>query len=565
MPILASLPNLNLFSSLPSTPPPQNDSVSSYPPPSPPIPIPKYSPPPKKNPQTTPPAFKTTHPNTRYHKPVQQGQKFTPSDGDGDRFVIIGESGISYQLPGAPFEFQFSYSETPKAKPLAIREPAFLPFAPPTMPRPWTGKAPLKSKKKKKIPLFDSFNPPPPGKSGVKRVEMPGPFPFGKFPVEGKCREEVLGEPLKNWEIKLLVQPLVSDNQQVNLGRDGLTHNMLELIQCHWKRHRVCKVRCKGVPTVDMDNVCKHLEEKTGGKIIHRVGGVVYLFRGRNYNYRTRPQYPVMLWKPAAPIYPKLIQEAPEGLTGHEADALRKKGASLLPICKLAKNGVYISLVRDVRDAFEGSTLVKVDCKGLNPSDYKKIGAKLMELVPCVLLSFDDGQILMWRGHGWKSMYADSPLAISPAKVDNAGDSAGSGKLDGDCYEPIKRSVSSSPKMMSLWKRAIQSSKALLLDEISLGPDDLLRKVEEFEGISQATEHSSPALLLTSEHSTGSSENLEDSSPSENYEEDGVYSDEYTDDDEYDDGESFEDVDWSVPLGKLPVDQIADKLRREHL
>lgn len=76
-------------------------------------------------------------------------------------------------------------------------------------------------------------------------------------------------------------------------------------------------------------------QEKTGGKIIHRVGGVVYLFRGRNYKYHARPQYPVMLWKPAAPVYPKLIQEAPEGLTKAEADDLRLKAKKLLPICKL--------------------------------------------------------------------------------------------------------------------------------------------------------------------------------------------------------------------------------------
>lgn len=45
--------------------------------------------------------------------------------------------------------------------------------------------------------------------------------------------------------------------------------------------------------------------------------------------------------------------------------------------CIAAKNGVYVSLVKDVRDAFELSPLVKVDCPGLEPSDYKKIGAKL--------------------------------------------------------------------------------------------------------------------------------------------------------------------------------------------
>lgn len=65
----------------------------------------------------------------------------------------------------------------------------------------------------------------------------------------------------------------------------------------------------------------------------------MYLFRGRNYDPRNRPQYPVMLWKPATPVYPKLIQEAPEGLTKAEADVFREKGKKLLPICKLGKLG----------------------------------------------------------------------------------------------------------------------------------------------------------------------------------------------------------------------------------
>jgi RNA-binding protein YhbY len=341
---LQYLRDINLFSSLPSTPPMADSSSGTFRP-APPIPIPKYAPSNRnrnqktnhqtdtnpKKPQSNP-ALKLPHHRTRYYKPVKEGV----ISSDGDRTILIGDSGVSYQLPGAPFEFQFSYSETPKVKPVGIREPAFMPFAPPTMPRPWTGKAPLK-KSKKKIPLFDSFNPPPAGKSGVKYVEMPGPLPFGRYPKEGMNREEVLGEPLKRWEKGMLIKPHMHDNRQVNLGRDGFTHNMLELIHSHWKRRRVCKVRCKGVPTVDMNNVCRVLEEKTGGEIIHRVGGVVYLFRGRNYNYRTRPQYPLMLWKPAAPVYPKLIQEVPEGLTKEEAHEFRVKGKSLRPICKLCK------------------------------------------------------------------------------------------------------------------------------------------------------------------------------------------------------------------------------------
>ncbi|WRX13859.1 RNA-binding [Theobroma cacao] len=545
MPIPASLPGLNLFSSLPSNPP-QNDATSPTPSPSPPFPIPKYPPPRKRNPQRTlpqsNPAISLPHRRSNYRKPVKKGV----ISSDGDRCVVIGENGVSYQLPGAPFEFQFSYSETPKAEPIAIREPAFLPFAPPTMPRPWTGKAPL-IKSKKKIPLFDSFNPPPPDKKGVKYVEMPGPFPYGKYPKEGKTREEILGESLKKWEIKMLVKPLLSDNRQVNLGRDGLTHNMLDLIHTHWKRRRVCKIKCKGVPTVDMDNVCRHIEEKTGGKIIHRVGGVVYLFRGRNYNYRTRPQYPVMLWKPAAPVYPKLIQEAPEGLTKAETDQ---------------KNGVYASLVKDVRDAFEGSPLVKIDCKGMHASDYKKIGAKLKELAPCVLLSFDDEQILMWRGQDWKSMYPEAPSTLLPSKSGISSGLDDSAKSADDCHTPDIKNGISSPKMMTLWNNAIESNKALLLDEIALGPDALLEKVEEFEGISLVTEHSCEALVLSSEDGSGSSmAESEAGSYSEDFGgENEIYSDDDIINDEYYD---VEEVDSSIPLGSLPVDKIAERLRRE--
>lgn len=49
------------------------------------------------------------------------------------------------------------------------------------------------------------------------------------------------------------------------------------------------------------------------------------------------------------------------------------------------------------------------------------------ELVPCVLLSFDDEQILMWRGKDWKSMYPEPPSFSNPVDLDIAGDADGSG------------------------------------------------------------------------------------------------------------------------------------------
>ncbi|PWA71932.1 RNA-binding CRS1 / YhbY (CRM) domain-containing protein [Artemisia annua] len=329
----------------------------------------------------------------------------------------------------------------------------------------------------------------------------------------------------------------------VSVGRDGLTHNMLELIHSHWRRDPVCKVKCLGVPTVDMRNVSRVLQEKTGGKIILRTGGVLYLFRGRHYDPHNRPKYPVMLWKPATPVYPKLIQDAPEGLTKEEADELRMKGKKLPPICKLAKNGVYLNLVKDVRHAFEESKLVKIDCRGMHASDYKKIGAKLKELVPCVLLSFDDEQILIWRGHGWRSMYHGEPISSSSRDIEN--DTSCSENTEADFYKSEIRTSISSPRMTALWKRAIEQSKAMLLEDIDLGPDDLLKVVEEFETVSQVADHSYPAVIVSNE---------ENQTNEEDYSEDEDYFDDEESDDEYSDYSEK-----SAPPGSLPVDFLVDQ------
>ncbi|KAL5572601.1 hypothetical protein UlMin_022198 [Ulmus minor] len=248
------------------------------------------------------------------------------------------------------------------------------------MPRPWTGRAPLPSSKKK-LREFDSFRLPPPHKKGVKPVQALGPYLPGSVP-----------------------------------GRDGLTHNMLDNIHAHWKRRRVCKIKCKGVCTVDMENVRQQLEERTGGKIIRSQGGVIFLFRGRNYNYRTPPRFPLMLWRPVTPVYPRLVQQVPEGLTLEGATEMRNKGTNLIPICKLGKNGMYTDLVRNVREAFEECELVRINCEGMNGSDYRRIGAKLKDLVPCALISFAYEHILVWRGRNWKSSLPKLENGLEDAK-----------------------------------------------------------------------------------------------------------------------------------------------------
>ncbi|CAA7013946.1 unnamed protein product [Microthlaspi erraticum] len=340
----------------------------------------------------------------------------SPPQLDAKAEVKLSEDGLTYVIDGAPFEFKYSYTETPKVKPLKLREPAYAPFGPTTMGRPWTGRAPLPQSQKTPRE-FDSFRLPPAGKKGVKPIQKPGPFRPGVGPRYVYTKEEILGEPLTKEEIRELITSCLKTTRQLNMGRDGLTHNMLNNIHDLWKRRRVCKIKCKGVCTVDMDNVCEQLEEKIGGKVIYRRGGVLFLFRGRNYNHRTRPRFPLMLWKPVAPVYPRLIQQIPEGLSLKEATEMRRKGRELMPICKLGKNGVYCDLVKNVKEAFEVCELVRIDCQGMKGSDFRKIGAKLKELVPCVLISFENEQILVWRGREW-----ESSLTLPDNKDDILGD-----------------------------------------------------------------------------------------------------------------------------------------------
>ncbi|CAO2180073.1 unnamed protein product [Urochloa humidicola] len=540
------------------------------------------------------PAFRAAHLRTAYRKPVPrvaaagEGEALLaadPADAASGRAVVVGPSGLSFRLPGAPFDFQFSYSEAPRAPPLAIREPAFLPFAPPTMPRPWTGKAPLLTKEEKArrrgVRLHTPLGQEPPQTVSPHGIMMEVRGRRQRdlarvSPGDGRTREEVLGEPLTPAEVRALVKPHISHNRQLNIGRDGLTHNMLEMVHCHWRRQEICKVRCRGVPTVDMNNLCYHLEEKSGGKVIHRVGGVIFLYRGRHYDPRTRPRYPLMLWKPATPVYPKLIKEAPEGLTKEEADEMRRKGCVLPPICKLAKNGIYITLVKDVRDAFEGNDLVKIDCEGLNPSDYKKIGAKLRDLVPCVLLSFDNEQILMYRGKEWKSRYS-KPLTLIPKVPKNyptmpLPSSVSVSDVDDatDADEVTVREVLRL-KMFKLWESAVDSSLALLLDEAEanhLTPDSLLTRVEEFSVTSQAVEHSFPALLVASREADTeslSAEYINDESETSiaGNEEDQLEQTPDLSSDEHFELDMLERLESSVPLGSLPIDTMIEQLNSE--
>lgn len=232
-------------------------------------------------------------------------------------------------------------------------------------------------------------------------------------------------------------------------------------------------MKCLGVPTVDMQNVCHELEDKTGGLIIHRHGGQLILYRGRHYHPKKRPVIPLMLWKPAEPIYPRLIKTTIEGLTVEETKEMRKKGLHASVLTKLAKNGYYASLVPMVRDGFLTDELVRIDCKGLPKSDYRKIGVKLRDLVPCILVSFDKEQIIVWRGKDHDESIQDNMHKASPSvlQLESAGvknenveqEEASSESAAGEDEHGEKEETSSD------WSSSDESSEISSSDEV---PDD---------------------------------------------------------------------------------------------
>ncbi|XP_059457541.1 CRS2-associated factor 1, mitochondrial [Corylus avellana] len=293
-----------------------------------------------------------------------------------------GQKTIRSQLP---FDFQYSYTESsPTVRPIGLREPKYSPFGPGRLDREWTGVC---------APAVD------PKARSVEGAEDP------KLEEKGRMmREKVQGHPLSEAERKILVDKCLrhKTKRQINLGRDGLTHNMLNDIHNHWKHAEAVRIKCLGVPTVDMKNVCTQLEDKTFGKIIHRHGGLLVFYRGRNYHPKKRPVIPLMLWRPHEPVYPRLIKTTIDGLSIVETKEMRKRGLAVPALTKLAKNGYYGSLVPMVRDAFLCCELVRIDCQGLERSDYKKIGCKLRDLVPCILVTFEKMQIVVWRGKDYK-------------------------------------------------------------------------------------------------------------------------------------------------------------------
>ncbi|THU59048.1 hypothetical protein C4D60_Mb03t20870 [Musa balbisiana] len=281
-----------------------------------------------------------------------------------------------------PFDFRFSYTEgSPNVKPVGLREPKYSPFGPGRLDRIWTGFS---------APAVDPT---------VRSVDGDGPETVDLEKAK-QMRTRILGKPLSPAERAFLVEKYQKNRtkRQVNLGRDGLTHNMLNDIHNNWKNAEAVRIKCLGVPTVDMENVCTQLEvyfllilflQLPWSKHVTYVidSSFVILI---NYLCQQLSLSTYIISRPCFTFVKSYCTE--------EDVTMLKNGLRIPLIEVLLKNGYYASLVPMVRDAFLTDELVRIDCKGLEKSDYKKIGVKLRDLVPCVLVTFEKEQIVAWRG-----------------------------------------------------------------------------------------------------------------------------------------------------------------------
>ncbi|CAA7017334.1 unnamed protein product [Microthlaspi erraticum] len=62
-----------------------------------------------------------------------------------------------------------------------------------------------------------------------------------------------------------------------------VTHNMLNDIYNHWKHAETVRVKCLGVPTLDMENVIFHLEDLVPCILVTFDKEQVVIWRGQDY------------------------------------------------------------------------------------------------------------------------------------------------------------------------------------------------------------------------------------------------------------------------------------------
>lgn len=92
--------------------------------------------------------------------------------------------------------------------------------------------------------------------------------------------ENVLMETVDSSRLSWLRRQALSIKQEIKLGRRGVSRGVVDQIKNRWRTAEIVKVRCHGRPATNMKSLASELETSSGGIIIQRTGGVIYLWRG---------------------------------------------------------------------------------------------------------------------------------------------------------------------------------------------------------------------------------------------------------------------------------------------
>ncbi|KAI3883543.1 hypothetical protein MKW92_044350 [Papaver armeniacum] len=186
--------------------------------------------------------------------------------------------------PDLPFDFRFSYTESsPDVRPIGLREPKYSPFGPSRIDRVWTGV---------RAPVIDPI---------VKSVDDGNEGGVNLEEKRKKLRDDILEKPLSDAERKILLDKCQRvRTKQINLGRDGFTHNILNDIHNNWKTCEAARIRCLGVPTVNMKNVCNQLERHPSCCVGLRLALFLELMfrnRFRDLSLETFKKEQIVIWR----------------------------------------------------------------------------------------------------------------------------------------------------------------------------------------------------------------------------------------------------------------------------
>ncbi|XP_051132113.1 CRM-domain containing factor CFM3, chloroplastic/mitochondrial [Andrographis paniculata] len=94
-----------------------------------------------------------------------------------------------------------------------------------------------------------------------------------------RLAELLIPEP----ELKSLRSESLRMVERIKVGAAGVTQALVDTIHKKWKDNRVVKLKFEGPPSMNMKRTHKILEDRTGGLVIWRSGGLVVLYRGISY------------------------------------------------------------------------------------------------------------------------------------------------------------------------------------------------------------------------------------------------------------------------------------------